>query len=245
VDGLVAYFTLIGFGPKGWGAALTSATLMTVAVSVSAFCVGIAFGTLGCWAKLSGSAVARGCATAYTTVLRGIPDLLVIYLLYFGGSQAIGSIARMFGHQGFFGLNGFVVGTFAVGIVSGAYETEVLRGAYQAIPKGELEAAEVAGMSRLLRLRRIVAPQTLRYALPGMGNVWQLVIKESALISVVGLVEIMNQTRIAVGSTGAAFTFYGTGAALFLLVTTVSGAVFRNAERWAMRGMPKGGGRRT
>jgi octopine/nopaline transport system permease protein len=92
-------------------------------------------------------------------------------------------------------------------------------------------------------LRRIIAPQTLRFALPGMGNVWQLVLKESALISVVGLVEIMNQTRIAVGSTGKAFTFYLTGAILFLLITSVSGAGFRRAEAWAMRGLPRQAGR--
>jgi octopine/nopaline transport system permease protein len=237
MNDLVAYFTLVGFGPQGWGMALARAASMTVAVSMAAFVTGILFGMVGCWAKLSGSAVARGAATAYTTVLRGIPDLLVIYLLYFGGSQAIGAAMRMFGHQGFFGLNGFVVGTLAVGFVSGAYETEVLRGAYFAIPRGELEAARVTGMGRLLMLRRIVAPQTLRFALPGMGNVWQLVLKESALISVVGLVEIMNQTRIAVGSTGKAFTFYMTGAILFLIITSFSGAAFRRAERWAMRGI--------
>lgn len=241
MDDLLAYFTMVGFGPTGWGAPLLRAAAMTLAVSLSAFGVGIVFGIFGCWAKLSNSVVARGAATAYTTVLRGIPDLLVIYLLYFGGSQALGAIARAFGHQGFFGLNGFVVGMFAVGIISGAYETEVLRGAYQAIPKGELEAARVAGMSRLLMLRRIVAPQILRYALPGMGNVWQLVLKESALISVVGLIEIMNQTRLAVGATGAAFSFYATGAVLFLVVTTFSGAAFRRAEAWAMRGLPGGG----
>lgn len=239
MDDLVAYFTLIGFGKMGWGMALARAASMTVAVSMAAFVTGILFGMLGCWAKLSHSVVARGAATAYTTVLRGIPDLLVIYLLYFGGSQAIGAVAKMFGHQGFFGLNGFVVGTLAVGFVSGAYQTEVLRGAYFAIPRGELEAARVAGMGRLLMLRRIIAPQTLRFALPGMGNVWQLVLKESALISVVGLVEIMNQTRIAVGSTGKAFTFYVTGAILFLLITSVSGAAFRRAERWAMRGLAR------
>jgi octopine/nopaline transport system permease protein len=243
MDDLVAYFTLVGFGSQGWGLSLARAAGMTVAVSVAAFLTGIVFGMFGAWAKLGGSAVAHAVATAYTTVLRGIPDLLVIYLLYFGGSQAIGAAMRMFGHQGFFGLNGFVVGTLAVGFVSGAYQTEVLRGAYFAIPRGELEAARVAGMGRLLMLRRIIAPQTLRFALPGMGNVWQLVLKESALISVVGLVEIMNQTRIAVGSTGKAFTFYLTGAILFLLITSVSGAGFRRAEAWAMRGLPRQAGR--
>ncbi len=237
MDGLVSYFTLIGFGPTGWGVPLLWAASMTVAVSFSAFLVGIVFGIFGCWAKLSHSVVARSAATVYTTVLRGVPDLLVIYLLYFGGSQAVGAIARALGHQGFFGLNGFVVGMMAVGIISGAYETEVLRGAYNAIPKGELEAAKVAGMGRLLMLRRIIAPQILRFALPGMGNVWQLVLKESALISVVGLIEIMNQTRLAVGATGAALSFYATGAVLFLLITTFSGAAFRQAETWAMRGM--------
>ena len=237
MDGLVSYFTLIGFGPTGWGVPLLWAASMTVAVSFSAFLVGIVFGIFGCWAKLSHSVVARSVATVYTTVLRGVPDLLVIYLLYFGGSQAVGALARALGHQGFFGLNGFVVGMMAVGIISGAYETEVLRGAYNAIPKGELEAAKVAGMGRLLMLRRIIAPQILRFALPGMGNVWQLVLKESALISVVGLIEIMNQTRLAVGATGAALSFYATGAVLFLLITTFSGAAFRQAETWAMRGM--------
>jgi octopine/nopaline transport system permease protein len=239
MDDLVAYFSLVGFGQMGWGVALTRAAAMTVAVSMAAFCTGLFFGTLGCWGKLSGSVVARGAATVYTTVMRGIPDLLVIYLLYFGGSQAIGAAMKLVGHEGFFGLNGFTVGTFAVGFVSGAYQTEVLRGAYFAIPRGELEAARVAGMGRLLMLRRIIAPQTLRFALPGMGNVWQLVLKESALISVVGLVEIMSQTRIAVGSTGKAFTFYATGAILFLIITTFSGAAFRRAERWAMRGLAR------
>lgn len=237
MDDLVRYFTLIGFGPTGWGQPLLWAASMTVAVSASAFVVGIVLGIFGCWAKLSRSRLAHAGANVYTTVLRGVPDLLVIYLFYFGGSQAIGAIARLLGHQGFYGLNGFVVGTAAVGIISGAYQTEVLRGAYQAIPKGELEAARVAGMGRLLMLRRIVAPQTLRFALPGMGNVWQLILKESALISVVGLTEIMNQTRLAVGRTGAAFSFYVTAAILFLIITSLSGVLFRHAEARAMRGL--------
>lgn len=239
MDGLVSYFTLISFGPSGWGVPLAWATAMTVLVSLAAFGVGIVFGILACWAKLSGSVVAGMAATAYTTVLRGIPDLLVIYLLYFGGSQAIAMVAGLFGQRGFMALNGFTVGMLAVGIVSGAYQGEVLRGAYLAVPRGEIEAARVAGMGRLLMLRRIIAPQVLRFALPGMGNVWQMVLKESALISVVGLIEIMNQTRLAVSSTGYAFAFYITGAVLFLAISTCSGAAFRRLEAWSMIGISR------
>jgi octopine/nopaline transport system permease protein len=159
----------------------------------------------------------------------------VIYLFYFGGSSALSAVAHMLGNQGFFGLNGFLVGMLAVGIVSGAYQTEVLRGAYNAIPHGEIDAATAVGMGRLLMLRRVIAPRLLHFALPGMGNVWQQVLKESALISVTGLVEIMRQVHIGAGSTRRPFEFYITGFLLYLILTTLSGALFRAAERRSAR----------
>lgn len=228
---------LATIGPQGWGPLLLQAALMTLAVSVAAFLTGIGFGALGATAKLSGSRAARVAAEAYTTILRGVPDLLVIYLFYFGGSQVLTAIGHALGRSGFLGLPSFLVGTLAVGIVSGAYETEVLRGAYRAIPRGELEAARAVGMGRFLMLRRIIAPQVLRTALPGMGNVWQQVIKESALISVTGLVELLRQVNVAAGSTRQPFLFYITGAALYLVLTTLSGLVFRGAEHWTGRGL--------
>ena len=232
---MVSTFELLGFGPQGWGHQLLLAALMTLAVSASAFATGIVFGTLGAWAKSARSAAPRWLADGYTTVVRGVPDLLVIYLFYFGGSSALTAIAHGLGEEGFFGLNGFLVGTLAVGLVSGAYQTEVLRGAYGAIPRGEIEAAVAIGMGRLLMLRRIIAPRLLRYALPGMGNVWQQVLKESALISVTGLVEIMRQVHIGAGSTRRPFEFYITGFVLYLILTTLSGALFRAAENRSVR----------
>ncbi|WP_158747312.1 ABC transporter permease [Acidisphaera sp. L21] len=229
----------LGFGPEGWGAALLLATGMTLAVSVCAFFAGLVFGTMGAAAKLSGGPVLRSVAGAYTTILRGIPDLLVIYLFYFGGSAAMTQIATWLGGSGFFGLNGFMVGVLAVGIVSGAYQTEVLRGAYSAIPRGEIEAARVAGMGPALMLRRITGPLALRTALPGMGNVWQMVLKESALISVTGLVDLMRQTEVAAGSTRLPFLFYATAACLYLVLTTISATLFRGAERSTRRGMAR------
>lgn len=228
---------LIGFGPDGWGGVLLQGLLMTVAVSVAAYATGLGFGALGAWAKLSRPRAPRWAADTYTTVLRGVPDLLVIYLFYFGGSQALTALNRALGGQGFLGINGFLVGTLAVGIVSGAYQTEVLRAAFLAVPRGQTEAARALGLKPWPTLRRVVAPQVLRTALPGMGNVWQMVVKESALVSVAGLVELMRQTQTAAGSTRRPFEFYATAAGLYLLLTTVSGLLFALAERRAARGV--------
>ena len=240
---MLASLTLLGFGPTGWGLQLLRATAMTLAVSMAAYAVGMAFGALGAWAKLAGRRPARLLAEAYTTILRGFPDLLVIYLFYFGGSQVLTALGHAFGGEGFFGLNGFTVGMLAVGTVSGAYQTEVLRAGYLAVPKGEIEAARMAGMGRLLMLRRIIFPRVLRFALPGMGNVWQQVLKESTLISVTGLVELMRQIHIGAGSTHDAFAFYLCGFALYLALTTLSGVVFRAWEGWSIKGEPRVAGR--
>ncbi|MEJ1975462.1 MAG: ABC transporter permease subunit [Acetobacteraceae bacterium] len=232
---MIAAFATVG--PHGWGPLLLSAALMTLAVSVAAFLAGLCFGAVGAWAKLSASRPARAAAEAYTTILRGIPDLLVIYLFYFGGSQILTAIGHALGGSGFFGLPAFLVGTLAVGLVSGAYQTETLRGAYRAIPPGQIEAARVVGMGRLLMLRRIILPQVLITALPGLGNIWQQVIKESALISVTGLVELLRQVNVGAGSTRQPFVFYIAGTVLYLVLTTLSGLVFRGAERRSARGL--------
>jgi octopine/nopaline transport system permease protein len=230
-------FYLVGFGTGGWGVEIIQATLMTVAVSLCAFLFGMVFGTLGAWAKLSSSLVARGVGEVYTTVLRGIPDLLVIYLFYFGGSAVLTAIGRALGAEGFIGVNAFLTGALAVGIVSGAYQTEVFRGAYLTIARGEIEAAVAVGMRPLLMFRRIIAPQVVRFALPGMGNVWQLILKESALISVTGLVELLRQSQVAAGSTKQPFPFYITAMAMYLLLTSASSWLFRWSETRALRGV--------
>jgi octopine/nopaline transport system permease protein len=233
----IGFFELLGFGPRGWGQAMLIATAMTLAVSVCGFLAGSVFGTLAAFAKLSENRLARIVGDAYTTILRGIPDLLVIYLFYFGGSLALTAVGRSFGYDGFLGLPAFLTGALALGIVSGAYQAEVFRGAYLALAKGELEAARAMGMSRSLMFRRIVAPQVMRFAIPGLGNVWQLALKESALISVTGLVELLRQSQIGAGSTRQPFTFFFAAAILYLALTTVSTWGFQRAETHAMRGV--------
>jgi octopine/nopaline transport system permease protein len=233
----LSYFDLVGFGPNGWGFALLTAAGMTLAVALCGFVAGAVIGTLVAWAKLAGPLAVRAIADGYTTLLRGIPDLLVIYLFYFGGSAALGAIGNLFGAEGFIGMPAFLTGAIAIGIVSGAYQAEVFRGAFQVLSRGELEAARSVGMNRWLMFRRIIAPQVLRYAIPGLGNTWQLILKESALISVTGLVELLRQSHIAAGSTRRPFDFYVTAAVLYLIITWVSTLLFQKAETRSLRGL--------
>lgn len=233
-------FDLLGSGPDGWGPALAAGALMTILIALAGYAIGMVFGALGAWAKIAGGPVARGVAGTYTTVLRGIPDLLVIYLFYFGGSTVISAIGHMFGASGFISFPGFLAGALAVGVTSGAQQTEVFRGAYKAVHSGELEAAIACGMSPFLRFRRIIAPLTLRHALPGMGNVWQVVLKESALVSITGVVELLRQSQIGAGSTGRPFDFYFIAAIIYLAISTLSGALLQFGEKRFTRGVRRG-----
>jgi octopine/nopaline transport system permease protein len=230
------YLALVGFGETGWGALLLSAAAMTLGVSVCGFLTGTILGTLITFMQLSRSVVLRRVADAYITVLRGVPDLLVIYLFYFGGSAFLGYLGGLFGYQGFVGMPAFLTGTLALGVVSAAYQSEVFRGAFKSVAGGELEAASAVGMRPWPKFRRIIAPLVLRYAIPGLGNTWQLVLKESALISVTGLVELLRQSQIAAGSTRRPFEFYLTAVGLYLVITWATSIGFRRLETRTLRG---------
>jgi octopine/nopaline transport system permease protein len=236
----VDYLRLMGFGPDGWGYSMLAAAGMTVAVALCGFLIGAVLGCLGAAASFSRFRALQVLAGAYTTILRGVPDLLVIYLFYFGSSSLISAVSALSGAEGFVGAPAFLTGALAIGVVSGAYQMQVFRGAVLALSPGEIEAGRAYGMPPLLLFRRIVLPQAARFAIPGTGNVWQLVLKESALISVIGLVELMRQAQIGAGSTRQPFSFYLTAAALYLLITFASGQGFRLAERRAMRGIRRG-----
>jgi octopine/nopaline transport system permease protein len=228
---------LFGFGADGWGAALLLGACMTVAVAVFGLLIGAAIGTVGAWAKISGGLIVRGLADAYTTVLRGVPDLLVIYLVYFGSSSLLTMLGRLYGASGFIGLPGFVAGAIAIGVTSGAQNTEVFRGAFQAVHRGEIEAAKACGMPTLLRFRRIVAPLTLRHALPALGNVWIGLLKESSLLSATGVTELMREAQVASGSTRLPFHFFLAAGALYAMLSALSGIVVQGVEGYYSRGV--------
>lgn len=221
---------MLGFGPQGWGGVLLLAALMTVVLTLAALAVGAVTGAAIAAAKLSRFCVARVLGDVYTTVFRGVPELLVIYLFYFGGSTLVTTVGQWFGAEGFIGVPPFVIGALAVGMISGAYQAEVYRAAVLAVSRGELEAARAMGMAPLTVFRRILIPQVLRFALPGIGNVWQLSLKDSALISVTGLAELLRTSQVAAGSTHQYFTFFVAGGALYLVMTGISNRIFNKAE---------------
>ena len=228
---------LLLLGDQGWGDEMLRAASVTLLLSLSAMSIGLFISIFGVMSKLSDKFYVRVIADVYTTIVRGIPELLVIYLLFFGGSNAVMGMAKLFGYHGYIELNAFVIGSVAVGAISGAYSTEVMRGAFLAVPRGQVDAAKSVGMSKLVIFRRILVPQVLRYALPGLGNVWQLTLKDTSLVMVTGLVEIMRQAHVASGSTYSPFTFYVTAALLYLLLTTASNRIFYSAENWANKGV--------
>lgn len=228
---------LLAFGNGGWGAALLLAAGVTLSLSILGFLLGAVFGTLAVGGRLSARRVPVWAASTYSTVFRGVPDLLTIYLLYYGGSIALTHIGKSMGGTGFVGLPSFATGVLALGIISGAYQSEVYRGAWFAVDRGQFDACNSLGLSSFQSLRLVIVPQLMRHALPGLGNVWQLVLKDSALISVIGLVELMRQAQIGAGSTREPFVFYIAAAALYFAIAGVTGAVFRHGEARAWRGM--------
>ena len=227
---------LLAFGDTGWGDELFRATLMTIAVSITAMLIGFSFAAIFTPLKLSKFKSLNLIANIYTTVIRGVPELLVIYLFFFGGSGAIMFVASMFGYNEYIEINAFVTGSFAIGIISGAYSTEVFRGAIQSIDKGQFEAAKVLGFSKFKQFYKIILPQMLRLAIPNLSNVWQITLKDTSLISVTGLVEIMRQSYIAAGSTRDPLFFYSFAAVLYLILTFVSMKLLNKLEIKYSRG---------
>jgi octopine/nopaline transport system permease protein len=213
---------LLAFGDTGWGDELFYATLMTLAVSITAMLIGFLFALIFTPLKLSKYKSLNLIGNFYTTIIRGVPELLVIYLFFFGGSGAIMFVASMFGYNDYIEINAFMTGAFAIGIISGAYSTEVFRGAILSIDKGQFEASKVLGIRKHIQFYKVVLPQMLRLAIPNLSNVWQITLKDTSLISVTGLVEIMRQSYIAAGSTRDPLFFYSFAAVLYLLLTYFS-----------------------
>ncbi|MGM4986125.1 ABC transporter permease [Rhizobium sp. 11_C7_N12_5] len=221
---------LLGFGPGGWGFPLLSAAGVTVLAAIFGFALGSVLGVTGAYLKLSRHIMLRLIGQFYTTVLRGIPEILIIYLFYFGGSLWLTKIMNISGYDGFYSLPGFATGVIAVGVVSGAYQTEAFRAAFLRLDRGQIEAGVSCGMSRPLLLRRIIVPQTLHFALPALGNIWQSALKETSLLSVIGLTELLRQTGIAAGSTHQPLLFFSVAAAAFFLIGRLSGRLLRKVE---------------
>ena len=202
--------------------AILQGSLLTVGVSLCALLVSIVLGLLGAAAKLSGRPVWVMLATTYTTVIRGIPDLVVMLLVFYGGTIGINHALELMGSKRTIDINPFVAGVLTIGFIYGAYMVETFRGAILSIPKGQMEAAWAFGMGRTQTFLRITAPQMVRYALPGFTNNWLVLIKATALVSLIGLKEMTYLAKQASAATRSPFAFFLFTAALFLVYTSVS-----------------------
>jgi polar amino acid transport system permease protein len=206
---------------QGFGPALAAGVLMTIQLALSALCLGLVLGLLGALAKTSPHRILQWLGGTYSTLVRGIPELLWVLLIYFGTVSSMRAIGHLFGIPNL-SLSAFAAGVIALGLCFGAYATEVFRGAMLAIPKGHREAGLALGMSRSRIFIKLVMPQMWRIALPGLGNLFMILMKDTALVSVIGLEEVMRHAQIAVTTTKRPFTFYMVAAFLYLAMTALS-----------------------
>jgi polar amino acid transport system permease protein len=243
VSGASSMSELLAWSPPGWGATLVAGLWNTILIALGAYALGLAIGIGGAFGKLYGGPVLRDILGVYTTLVRAVPELVLILILYFALSDAVNKLIATWGY-GPIQINGVAAGIAVLGIVQGAYSTEVLRGAILSVPAGQIEAARAMGMSPTLLARRVTLPLMTSAAVPGLANLWLTVTKDTALLAVVGFIELTKATSLAAATTKAFFTFFMAGGVLYLLLSLVSTVVFHRIERWARRGqrpMSRGG----
>jgi len=229
---------LLALEPPGWGGNLLRGLQNSLIIAFGAYSLGLAIGTAGAYGKIYGGPVLRDLLEVYTTVVRAVPELILILLLYFGLTDLLNDLLVALGRDRI-SIPGVVAGIAVIGVVQGAYATEVLRGAILAVPAGQIEAARAMGMPPAMLARRITLPAMLGIALPGMANLWLIATKDTALLAIVGFSELTLETRQAAGTTKAFFTFFLAAGALYLAISLLSGLVFARLERWARRGEPR------
>ena len=244
-NGLTTMFDL-----QGYEASILSGALLTIQVAVLSLLLAVVLGMAGALAKMAPYRFARSIATLYTTIIRGIPDLVLMMLIFFGGQILLNNslyavnewinewmVSSDPAHEwtaylpDYIDISPFVAGVLTIGFIFGAYMAETVRGAIMAVDKGELEAAKAYGMSGPMAFKRVLLPQMIRHALPGFGNNWLVLLKTTALVSIIGLEDMVRVGSLAAGSTKMPFTFYMTISIIFLFFTSVSTGLLKLAER--------------
>ena len=204
---------------------------MTVQLALGSLILSVMLGLIGASAKLSNSRIARGLATAYTTLVRGVPDLVLMMLVFYGGQHLVNDLGSATGWWVYVEINQFIAGIVSIGFVFGAYMTETFRGAILAIPRGQIEAGISCGMTTLTIFRRITWPQMVRHALPGFANNWLVLVKATALVSVIGLHDLVWNAFTAGRSVREPFTFMFVVLVIYLVLTAISDVGLRWIDR--------------
>ncbi len=230
---------VLEFGRRGFADELLRGAVLTLFIAAAAFVIGLVLGQLGAMAKLYGGPVSRLIANFYTTVIRSIPELVLILFLFFAGTRGVSALGEAIGF-GPVDINGTLAAIVVLGFVQGAYTTEVIRGAIQAIPAGQLEAARAFGMSGRQVFFRVILPAMLPNAISGLSNLWLIVIKDTALIMVTGAgAELAQSAKNAAGFSKRYFLFYFVALLIYLAMTLISNQFLRRLEEYVRRGQPK------
>ncbi len=216
---------------EGYGATILDGAWLTLQLALSAMALAVVLGLAGAALRMSPVRWLAVLGDTYATVIRGIPELVLILLIFYGGQDMVNRIAPMLGYDEYIDIDSFVAGVGTLGFIYGAYLSETFRGAFMAIPKGQAEAGAAYGMSGFQVFFRILVPQMIRLAIPGFTNNWLVLTKATALISVVGLQDMMFKAKSAGDATHQPFTFLLAAAALYLVITSVSLLLLRYLEQ--------------
>ncbi|CTQ68939.1 ABC transporter permease [Roseibium alexandrii] len=228
--------TLLSFGEQGWGDTIASGVLITVSLALATLPIGLILGFLIALAKKSSEPSLKLAANIYTTIFRGLPELLTLFLVYFGVQIAIQEFIKLLGYDIYFEVNSFVAGMVALSLVFSSYASEAFLSAFNGIPQGQYEGGYALGLSRYKTMRLIILPQLIRLALPALGNLWLILLKETSLVSVIGLADLVREAGIAARVTKEPFLFFGLVLVIYLLLTMISSVGLLRIERWSKRG---------
>jgi polar amino acid transport system permease protein len=226
-----SYWTLISWGPEGWLDDIFHGVFITVALAAATLPVGLAIGFFVALAKQSREPTLRLAGNIYTTIFRGLPELLTLFLVYYGVQIGIQELVRFLQPGASVEVNSFVSGMVALGVVFSSYASEVFLSAFKAIPRGQYEGGYSIGLTGGQTMRLVILPQLVRIALPGLANLWLILLKDTAIVSAIGLSDILRQTGIAARVTREPFLFFGLAALLYLVLAIISSIGINRVER--------------
>ncbi|KQZ98468.1 ABC transporter permease [Mesorhizobium sp. Root157] len=225
-------WTLLSWGSEGWLDDIAYGAFITVCLALATLPVGLLIGFLIALSKQSNERSLRLAGDIYTTIFRGLPELLTLFLVFYGAQIGIQQVVRLFNPDAAIEVNSFVSGMIALGVVFSSYASEVFLSAFRAIPHGQYEGGFAVGLSKAQTMRLVVLPQLIRIALPGLANLWLILLKDTSLVSAIGLTDILRQAGVAARVTKHAFLFFGIAALIYLGLAILSSIGINAIERW-------------
>ena len=232
---MLDFFGLLSFGSDGWGDELLLGTWLTIKLAICSMLLGLLLGALLAAGKLSTYRTLAWCASTYTTLIRGVPEFLVLLYVYFSADSIIHAVSGFLGMDSDYQLPKFAAAVIGLGMVFAVYACEIIRGAYLAVPEGQSEAAFAIGMSPVQVLIRVRLPQLVRFSVPAFGNLWMVVLKDTSLAAVIALDELLRIAKVAGETTSSQLALLLCAAAIYLTMTAFSDVIRAIAERRSMR----------